>query len=79
MIENAFTKPRIWLGSRFNNYRWFKFKYDDEDRVLKTKAAYKKHHGFNILTCGRLLIHKLTKVMTVIPFPLSLLLVDYPI
>jgi hypothetical protein len=37
MAKIVFKITRIWLGTRFNGYRWFKLKYGVEDRVLKNK------------------------------------------
>jgi hypothetical protein len=46
MAKNAFLKTRIWLESRFNDYRLFKLKYHVEDRVFLLKKSglwtYKK-------------------------------------
>jgi hypothetical protein len=32
MVKNELRKTRIWRGSRNNDYRYFKHKYDVEDR-----------------------------------------------
>jgi hypothetical protein len=51
IVKYTYRRTRIWLGSRFNDHRQFKLKFDDEDRVFEISVAcglIKDINGYHI-------------------------------